>query len=81
MLPRLGGRIARTSEANDSAYDIVVDAAGTASALEQALRLCRPGGTLLLLATYWDGFELPGFDGRKHFADGTDEKEDRDHDL
>ncbi len=41
--------------------DLVVDCAGTRSALERALELCRPGGTLLLLATYWDGFELPGF--------------------
>jgi threonine dehydrogenase-like Zn-dependent dehydrogenase len=41
--------------------DLVVDAAGTASALSRAVELCRPGGTLLLLATYWEGLELPGF--------------------
>jgi L-iditol 2-dehydrogenase len=43
-------------------YDLVVDAAGTTSALERAVALCRPGATLLLLATYWDGLQLPGFD-------------------
>jgi threonine dehydrogenase-like Zn-dependent dehydrogenase len=42
-------------------YDLVVDAAGTKSALEQALALCRPGARLLLVATYWSGLELPGF--------------------
>ena len=42
-------------------YELVVDAAGTPSALALAVELCRPGGTLLLLATYWSGLELPGF--------------------
>ncbi|MCG8592277.1 MAG: alcohol dehydrogenase catalytic domain-containing protein [Proteobacteria bacterium] len=42
-------------------YDLVIDAAGTRSSLERAVELCRPGGTLLLLATYWAGLELPGF--------------------
>jgi threonine dehydrogenase-like Zn-dependent dehydrogenase len=41
-------------------YDVVIDCAGTAGALEEACRICRPGGTLLLLASYWDGFEPPG---------------------
>ncbi|MFP8873176.1 MAG: alcohol dehydrogenase catalytic domain-containing protein [Myxococcota bacterium] len=43
-------------------YDVVIDAAGTASALAKAVGLAKPGGTLLLLATYWDGFEIPAFD-------------------
>lgn len=42
-------------------HDLVVDAAGTKSALETAVGLCRPGATLLLVASYWDGLELPGF--------------------
>ncbi len=41
-------------------YDIVVDCAGTSSALDEAVRLARPGGALLLLGTYWDGMQLPG---------------------
>ncbi len=56
----VGGSVG-TAGADESRYDVVIDAAGTPSALAQALQLCRPGGTLLLLATYWDGFELPGF--------------------
>ena len=43
----------------DQPYDIVVDAAGTASALVEAAARCRPGGTMLLLAAYWEGLELP----------------------
>ena len=42
-------------------FDVVVDAAGTPSALETAVALGRPGATLLLLATYWDGFSPPAF--------------------
>jgi threonine dehydrogenase-like Zn-dependent dehydrogenase len=41
--------------------DLVIEAAGTKAALEQAVALARPGGRLLLLATYWSGMELPGF--------------------
>ena len=52
---RLGAAL--TSEGS---YDLVVDAAGTADALARAVELAVPGGTLLLVATYWDGFELPG---------------------
>jgi threonine dehydrogenase-like Zn-dependent dehydrogenase len=52
---RLGAR------ATGGSYDLVVDAAGTPGALARAVELCRPGGTLLLLATYWGGLELPGF--------------------
>jgi threonine dehydrogenase-like Zn-dependent dehydrogenase len=43
-----------------SEYPIVVDCAGTREALAQAVSLCRPGGTLILLASYWQGMELPG---------------------
>ena len=43
-------------------YDVVVECAGNSAALAGAARLCRPGGTILLLATYWDGVELPAFE-------------------
>ena len=42
-------------------YDLVIDAAGTAAALEDAVARGRPGARLLLVATYWDGLALPGF--------------------
>jgi hypothetical protein len=42
-------------------YDIVIEAAGTASALAEAADRCRPGGTIVLLGSYWDGsVEMPG---------------------
>lgn len=55
-----GERLGATVLAEGDGFDLVVDCAGTPSALEQACRICRPGGTLLLLASYWDGFEPPG---------------------
>ena len=43
-------------------YDIVIECAGNNDALAQAARLCRPRGKLLLLATYWEGVQLPAFE-------------------
>jgi len=44
-------------------YDVVIEAAGSASALADAVRRCRPGGTVVLLASYWAGtVELPGLE-------------------
>jgi threonine dehydrogenase-like Zn-dependent dehydrogenase len=43
-------------------YDFVVECAGNSAALQQAARLCKPGATILLLATYWDGVTLPAFE-------------------
>ncbi len=40
-------------------YDLVVECAGTESALDSAAQWVRPGGTILLLATYWNGAHLP----------------------
>lgn len=43
-------------------YDVVVECAGNSAALEHAARLCKPGATILLLATYWQGVTLPAFE-------------------
>lgn len=43
-------------------YDVVVECAGNSKALAQAARLCKPGATILLLATYWEGVTLPAFE-------------------
>jgi threonine dehydrogenase-like Zn-dependent dehydrogenase len=41
-------------------YDVVIEAAGTASALSRSVELCRPGGRVLVLGTYWGAaVELP----------------------
>ena len=54
-----GARLGATELSGE--YDVVVDCAGSKGALETAAECCRPAGSLLLLATYWDGLELPGF--------------------
>ena len=42
-------------------YDVVVDAAGTASAIASCFSLLRPGGTVVLVASYWEPVEFPQF--------------------
>jgi threonine dehydrogenase-like Zn-dependent dehydrogenase len=54
---KLGARLDPQGE-----YDIVIECAGNSKALAQAARLCRPRGKLLLLATYWEGVQLPAFE-------------------
>ena len=46
----------------DQPYDIVVEAAGTTSALAEAVKMCRSGGTILVLGTYWGAMELLGME-------------------
>jgi threonine dehydrogenase-like Zn-dependent dehydrogenase len=43
-------------------YEVVLEAAGTASALKRAVEVCRPGGTVVLLGTYWDPPVMPATD-------------------
>lgn len=50
---RLGARRSLADE-----YDVVVDAAGTQSSLDDAIERLRPGGTLLVAATYWDPVQI-----------------------
>lgn len=48
-------------ELEGNGYDVVVEAAGTASALADAVDRCKPGGTVILLGSYWNGnVEMPG---------------------
>jgi 2-desacetyl-2-hydroxyethyl bacteriochlorophyllide A dehydrogenase len=55
------GAAEMAADAGDAPYDVVIEAAGTSSALAQAVERCRPGGTVVLLGTYWDGgVEMPG---------------------
>jgi 2-desacetyl-2-hydroxyethyl bacteriochlorophyllide A dehydrogenase len=42
-------------------YDVVVDAAGTDSALKNCFDLLRPGGTVALVASYWEPVTFPQF--------------------
>jgi 2-desacetyl-2-hydroxyethyl bacteriochlorophyllide A dehydrogenase len=46
----------------DGDYDVVIEAAGTSSALARAVELCRPGGRVVLLGSYWDGtVDIPAY--------------------
>nr|XP_061812153.1 2-deoxy-scyllo-inosamine dehydrogenase-like [Nerophis lumbriciformis] len=49
---KLGLDVGLASEAADSSCDLVVEATGNAAGLESALRLVRPGGTLVLKSTF-----------------------------
>jgi threonine dehydrogenase-like Zn-dependent dehydrogenase len=48
------------ASAVDDEYDVVVEAAGTGPALEQAAAACRPGGLVLFLSTHWSPVPIPG---------------------
>jgi threonine dehydrogenase-like Zn-dependent dehydrogenase len=54
---KLGAKLNVTGD-----YDLVIDCAGTSESIAQAVGLCKPGATLLLLATYWGGLTLPAFE-------------------
>ena len=43
-------------------YDVVVEAAGTTSALARAVELCRGGGRVVVLGSYWDETVMPALD-------------------
>jgi threonine dehydrogenase-like Zn-dependent dehydrogenase len=43
----------------DGRYDLVVECTGSRDAIKQAVELCRPGGRVLLLGTYWEGISFP----------------------
>jgi threonine dehydrogenase-like Zn-dependent dehydrogenase len=43
-------------------YDVVIEAAGTASALARAVELCRPGGTVVAVGSYWEEPLMPALD-------------------
>ena len=45
----------------DGEYDVVIECAGSASALQTSCEIAKPGATLLLLSSYWDGLNFPGF--------------------
>jgi len=42
-------------------YDVIVECAGTESALQKCCELAKPGAALVLLSSYWEGVSFPGF--------------------
>ncbi len=55
---RLGANVIESGEGGD--YDVVLDCAGTTSAVEASCDALRSKGTLLMLASSWESFEFPG---------------------
>src|SRR5918994_3272411 len=55
----------------DGEYDVVVDAAGTESALKKCFGMLRPGGTVALVASYWEPVVV-GSNMHGHDEDGRD---------
>ncbi|MFK7898148.1 MAG: zinc-binding dehydrogenase [Myxococcota bacterium] len=56
---QLGAEIVESGAGGD--YDVVLDCAGTESATKAACEALRPKGRLLMLASSWGNFTLPGF--------------------
>jgi 2-desacetyl-2-hydroxyethyl bacteriochlorophyllide A dehydrogenase len=54
-----GERLGATGPATGE-YDLVIEAAGSQSAVERAVELLRPGGTVVFLSTPWDPVTMPG---------------------
>jgi threonine dehydrogenase-like Zn-dependent dehydrogenase len=57
---RLGG--GEVHAGADSAYDLVVDAAGSDQSMAESIRLARPGARILVLAMYWSGLRVDSID-------------------
>ena len=49
-----------TESGEEGSYDVVLDCAGTTSAVEASCDALRAKGTLLMLASSWESFEFPG---------------------
>ncbi len=52
---------ASARRAIDGEYDVVVECAGSESAVQRMCELAKPGGTIMLLSSYWGPLALPGF--------------------
>ena len=59
-----GAQLGANATGDDAAgsYDVVIDAAGTTESLQQCIDLAKPGARMILLATYWGGMQMPGFE-------------------
>jgi 2-desacetyl-2-hydroxyethyl bacteriochlorophyllide A dehydrogenase len=53
----LGERLGATQPSGE--YDVVVEAGGSASALQRALELLVPGGTIVVLGVHYGGLDVP----------------------
>jgi threonine dehydrogenase-like Zn-dependent dehydrogenase len=62
---RIAGERLGAREMDDGAagrYPVVIEAVGTSASMKQAVRAAAPGGTVVMLGTYWGGLEVPGLE-------------------
>jgi threonine dehydrogenase-like Zn-dependent dehydrogenase len=59
---RRAGEILGAKLETSGDYDVVIECAGTSESMADAARLARPGATVLMLATYWEGLTVPAFE-------------------
>jgi 2-desacetyl-2-hydroxyethyl bacteriochlorophyllide A dehydrogenase len=57
---RLAGDRLGAVAVGDGGFDVVIEAAGSESALARAIQLARPGGTVVIPGVYWGPVALPG---------------------
>ncbi len=57
---RAAGERLGATEVSDGGYDIVIEAAGSESALGRAVDLARPGGTVMIPGVYWGPVTVSG---------------------
>ena len=57
-----GARLGATQLGEEGNFDLVVEAAGSESALAESVRLSRPGGCVCIVGSYWSPVVLPGFE-------------------
>lgn len=57
---REAGRRLGARDDADGGYDLVIEAAGSESALAEAVDYARPGGRVCVVGSYWSPVQLPG---------------------
>jgi 2-desacetyl-2-hydroxyethyl bacteriochlorophyllide A dehydrogenase len=55
---QMGAMVVSTPAVDANEYDVVIDAAGTQASLDLAIRRVRPGGSVVVVATYWSPVEI-----------------------
>lgn len=50
------------ADAPGDGYDVCFEASGSADGFARAASLCRPGGRIVLVGTFWEGCEMPAME-------------------
>ena len=55
---QVGATVLSDAAVETNGYEVVIDAAGTQGSLDLAIQRVRPGGTVIVVATYWTPVEI-----------------------